>query len=191
MLHNLEHQGIARDMYFQIAGKTEDELLEEGSEEAERTLKREAVLAAIVEAEDLEPSDSDVLDALQASAVRDDTTPEKLRERLEKAGRLDDLLDDLRQRAALDLIVEHATAVEPEPVRRGRGVRGRRRGRRVERPSTGRARALRPRSGTPSGGRFPLLVLPYPSGKQLAAGRNRARGPKQSEDHEPTCPDGR
>ncbi len=116
MLHNLEHQGIARDMYFQIAGKTEDELLEEGSEEAERTLQREAVLAAIVDAEDLEPSDSDVLDALQASAVRDDTTPEKLRERLEKAGRLDDLLDDLRQRAALDLIVEHATAVEPEPV---------------------------------------------------------------------------
>jgi len=116
MLHNLEHQGIARDMYFQIAGKTEDELLEEGSEEAERTLEREAVLAAIVDAEDLEPSDSDILDALQTSAVRDETTPEKLRERLEKAGRLDDLLDDLRQRAALDLIVEHATAVEPEPV---------------------------------------------------------------------------
>jgi len=116
MLHNLEHQGIARDMYFQIAGKTEDELLEEGSDEAERTLEREAVLAAIVDAEDLEPSDSDILDALQASAVRDETTPEKLRERLEKAGRLDDLLDDLRQRAALDLIVEHATAVAPEPV---------------------------------------------------------------------------
>ena len=116
MLHNLEHQGIQRDMYFQIAGKTEDELLEEGSEEAERTLEREAVLAAIVDAEDLEPTDSDILDALQSSAVRDETTPEKLRERLEKAGRLDDLLDDLRQRAALDLIVEHATAVEPEPV---------------------------------------------------------------------------
>ncbi len=116
MLHNLEHQGIQRDMYFQISGKTEDELLEEGSDEAERTLAREAVLAAIVEAEGLEPSDGDVLDALQASATRDDTTPEKLRARLEKAGRLDDLLDDLRQQAALNFIVEHATAIAPEPV---------------------------------------------------------------------------
>ena len=116
MLHNLEHQGIARDMYFQISGKTEEELLEEGSDEAELTLKREAVLAAVVEAEGLEPADGDVLDALQASATRDDTTPEKLRDRLEKAGRLDDLLDDLRQQAALDFMVEHATAIEPEPA---------------------------------------------------------------------------
>jgi trigger factor len=119
MLHNLEHQGIQRDMYFQISGKTEEELLEEGSEDAERTLQREAVLAAIVEAEGLEPSDGDVLDALQASAAREDTTPEKLRDRLEKAGRLDDLLEDLRQRAALDLIVEHATAVEAAPAAAG------------------------------------------------------------------------
>ena len=51
-----------------------------------------------------------------ASATREDTTPEKLRDRLEKAGRLDDLLEDLRQRAALDLIVEHATAIAPEPA---------------------------------------------------------------------------
>lgn len=116
MLHNLEHQGINRDMYFQISGKTEEELLEEGSQDAERTLQREAVLAAIVEAESLEPSDSDILDALQATAAREETEPEKLRDRLEKAGRLDDLLEDLRQRAALDLIVEHATAIEPEPA---------------------------------------------------------------------------
>ncbi len=116
MLHNLQHQGISRDMYFQISGKSEEELLEEGSDEAELTLKREAVLAAVVEAEGLEPADGDVLDALQASATRDDTTPEKLRDRLEKAGRLDDLLDDLRQQAALDYMVEHATAIEPEPV---------------------------------------------------------------------------
>ena len=124
MLHNLEHQGIQRDMYFQISGKTEEELLEEGSEDAERTLKREAVLAAIVDAEGLEPTDGDVLDALQASAARENTTPEKLRARLEKAGRLDDLLEDLRQRAALDLIVEHATAVEAAPAAAGEPAHG-------------------------------------------------------------------
>jgi trigger factor len=114
MLHQLEHQGINRDMYFQISGRTEEDLLAESAEDAERTLKREAVLAAIIDAEGIEPSDGDVLDALQASAASENTTPEKLRDRLEKAGRLDDLLDDLAQRAALDLIVEHATAIDPE-----------------------------------------------------------------------------
>jgi trigger factor len=112
MMHNLEHQGISREMYLQISGRTEEELLEEGSADAQRTLEREAVLAAIAEAESIEPAEGDVLDALQATAAREDTTPEKLRARLEKAGRLDDLLEDLRQRAALDLIVEHATAAE-------------------------------------------------------------------------------
>jgi trigger factor len=114
MLHGLEHQGIGRDMYFQMAGKSEEELLEEGADDAERTLRREAVLAAIVEAESLEPSEGDLLDALQAAAAREQTTPEKLRSKLEKAGRLDELVEDLRQRAALELIVEHATAIEPE-----------------------------------------------------------------------------
>lgn len=114
MLHGLEHQGIRRDMYFQMAGKSEEELLEEGADDAERTLRREAVLAAIVEAEDLEPSEGEVLDALQAAAAREQTTPEKLRTQLEKAGRLDELVEELRQRAALELIVEHATPIEPE-----------------------------------------------------------------------------
>ena len=110
MMHQLEHQGISQQVYFQISGKTEDEMLAEGRDDADRTLRREAVLAAVVDVEQLEPTDGDVLDALQGSAVQESTTPEKLRDRLEKAGRLDDLLDDLRQRAAVDLLVEHATA---------------------------------------------------------------------------------
>ncbi|MCD6726907.1 MAG: trigger factor [Solirubrobacteraceae bacterium] len=116
MLHTLEHQGISREMYFQMAGKGEDELLDEGVADADRTLRREAVLEAVGKAEGIEPSDGDVLDALQSTAAREGTTPEKLRARLEKSGRLDDLLDDLRQRAALELLVERAKAIEPEPA---------------------------------------------------------------------------
>jgi trigger factor len=115
MLHRLQHQGISPEMYMQISGKTEDEMLAEGRDDAEMTLRREAVLAAVAEAEKVEPSDGDVLDVLQSSAASENTTPEKLRARLEKAGRLDDLLEDLRQRAAVDLLVEHATAV-PAPA---------------------------------------------------------------------------
>jgi trigger factor len=58
-----------------------------------------------------------VLDALQASATREGTTPEKLRERLDKAGRLDEVKEDLAQRAAIDFIAEHAKQITTEQAR--------------------------------------------------------------------------
>lgn len=110
MLHRLSHQGISREMYLQISGQSEEELVAESAEEARKTLQREAVLAAVVEAEGIEPSDGDILDALQGPALQEKMSPQKLRKRLEKAGRLDDLKDDLAQRAALDFLVENAVA---------------------------------------------------------------------------------
>ena len=86
MLHSLSHRGITKDAYLRIAQKTEDELLEEAKPDAEQALRREAVLAAVIEAEDIKPSDGDILDALQEAAIQQGTTPEKLRKRLEKPG---------------------------------------------------------------------------------------------------------
>jgi trigger factor len=114
MLHTLGHQGLNKDAYLQIAGKSEEELLDEAKPEAEQALRREAVIAAVVEQEGIEPSEGDVLDALQASAARENTTPEKLRARLEQAGRLDDLKRDLAQRRALEWLVEQATPISVE-----------------------------------------------------------------------------
>jgi trigger factor len=114
MLHSLSHQGITKEAYLQIADKTEEAILAEAAPEAEQQLRREAVLAAVIEAEQIDPSDGDLLDALQAPAAREDTSPEKLLARLEKAGRLDELREDLAQRAAVDLIAEHATPIDPE-----------------------------------------------------------------------------
>ena len=113
MLHQLSHQGISREMYFQISGRSEDEMLAESAEAAQKSLRHEAELVAIVEAEDIQPGDGDVLTALQGSAAQEQTTPEKLRDRLEKANRLDDLIEELSQRQALDLIVESAVATSP------------------------------------------------------------------------------
>jgi trigger factor len=114
MLHSLGHQGITKEAYLRIAGRSEDEILAEAKPDAEQALRREAVIAAVIEAEEIQPTDGDVLDALQSSAARERTTPEKLRARLEKAGRLDDLRDDLAQRAALDVLAEHANPISVE-----------------------------------------------------------------------------
>jgi trigger factor len=117
MIHSLGHQGISRENYLQIAGKSEEEILAEARPDAEQALRREAVIAAIVAAEDIQPSDGDVLDALQSSAAREGTTPEKLRDRLEKAGRLDEIREDLAQRQAIDLITESARSLTVEQAR--------------------------------------------------------------------------
>ena len=114
MLHSLSHQGISKEMYLKISGKEEEEIVAEAQPDAEQALRREAVLAAVIEAEGIEAADGDILDALQSTAARENTTPEKLRDRLDKAGRLDELKDDLAQRLAVDFLVEHATPIEAE-----------------------------------------------------------------------------
>jgi trigger factor len=108
MLHSLSHRGITKDAYLRIAQKTEEDLLAEARPDAEQALRREAVLAAVIEAESIEPSDGDILDALQDTALQQGVAPEKLRKRLEQQGRLDELKDDLAQRQAVELLAERA-----------------------------------------------------------------------------------
>jgi trigger factor len=114
MLHTLSHQGISKDTYLRISGRSEDEIVEQGKEDAERQLKREAVLAAVVEAEAIEPSDDEVLESLERAAPAENTSPKKLLERMRSAGRLDAYKAELAQRAALDRLAESAVPIGVE-----------------------------------------------------------------------------
>ena len=67
--------------------KAREEVLEESQPDAERELKREAVLAAIAEAEEIEVCDEEMVEALEHTAEHERTTPEKLLERLREDGR--------------------------------------------------------------------------------------------------------
>jgi len=108
MLHSLSHQGIDRDTYLRLSGKTEEETIDQAKPDADTALRREAVLAAVAEAESLEPSEEEMLEAVRDAAPGEKVKPEKLLERLRKNGRLDSLKDDLAQRKAWDLVVESA-----------------------------------------------------------------------------------
>jgi trigger factor len=112
MLHSLSHQGIDRDAYLRIAGKTEEDLLEEAKPDAEQALRREAVLTAVVAAESIEVSDDEVLEALTDTAERGNVKPKKLLERLKTEGRLDAVKEDMAARKAVDLLVEEAKPIE-------------------------------------------------------------------------------
>jgi trigger factor len=114
MAHTLSHQGIPKETYLQIAGKSEDEVIAENRESAGRDLRREAVLAAVVEAEGIEATDEELLESLERAAAADNTSPKKLLERLRSSGRIDSLRDELAQRKAIDHIADAAKPISVE-----------------------------------------------------------------------------
>jgi trigger factor len=116
-LNQLAQQGISRDLYFQMAGKSEDDLLAEAAGEAARSLRREAAVEAFIAAEGIEPSDGDLLDAITAPAAQQGTTPEKLLKRLVRQGHRDELVSDVAQQQAIDKLIERATAVSVEDAK--------------------------------------------------------------------------
>ena len=80
-------------------------------------LKREAVLAAIVEAEGIEPTDDELLEALEPTAERQGTTTEKLLEQLRSNGRLDRLRQEVAIRQAIEKLVAEAKPISVEQAK--------------------------------------------------------------------------
>jgi trigger factor len=112
----LAAQGINPEQYLAMTGKSEEELVVESEPEAETALKREAVLAAIVEAEGIEVSDEEIEQALRASAPPD-ASDKQLKRALKRArsqGAEEALREDIAMRKAVDLVVENAKPIEAE-----------------------------------------------------------------------------
>jgi trigger factor len=112
----LAAQGINPEQYLAMTGKTEEELVVESEQDAETALKREAVLAAIVEAEGIEVSDEELEQALRASAPPDasDKQLKRAMKRARSQGADEALREDIAMRKAVDLVVEHAKPIDAE-----------------------------------------------------------------------------
>jgi trigger factor len=107
-------RGMSPDAYLRMQGKTREEVIEESKPDAERELKREAVLAAIAEAEGIEVPEEEMVEALAHTAEHERTTPEKLLERLRKNGRDAMVREDIQVRKAIDLVAESAVPIPLE-----------------------------------------------------------------------------
>jgi trigger factor len=112
----LAAQGINPEQYLAMTGKEEEELVVESEPEAETALKREAVLAAVVEAEGIEVSDEEIEQALRGSAPPDasDKQLKRLMKRARSQGADEALREDIAMRKAVDLIVENAKPIAAE-----------------------------------------------------------------------------
>jgi trigger factor len=117
--HRLQHQGVDPARYLQLVNKTEEDLVVEAEPEAEQALKREAVLAAIVDDAGIEVSDEEAFEALRdvASRSSEDVNEDALRRSFERAreeGRDDVLREDIAMRKAVDLLVESSKPIPAE-----------------------------------------------------------------------------
>jgi trigger factor len=109
---SLSSRGIDPATYVQMQGKSREELVTDMEDEAERALKREATLAAVADAESIDVSDQDLLEALGPG--EGDESPEKLLDQLRDAGRDDLLRSEIRLRKAADVIADSAKAIPAE-----------------------------------------------------------------------------
>jgi trigger factor len=113
----LRSQGIDPEQYLELTGKGKEELVHESEPEAEQALKRESVLAAVVEAEGIEVSDDDLLQSLREAAAAGDSKPpsernlERTLAKMQEDGRAELLREDIAMRKAVDLMVESARPI--------------------------------------------------------------------------------
>ena len=125
-LHSLSHRGISREAYLlaaaqpgdlqsgdpqALASQREAQFLAEIEPDADLALRREAVLTAIVAAEEISPTEEDLLQAVSETAEREGMEPAKLLAELRQSGRLDDVREDLAARKAIELIAARATPI--------------------------------------------------------------------------------
>ena len=113
----LRRQGMDPENYLQIQGKSRAEMIEQARPDAEQALKREAVLEAVADAEGIEVSEEDELEALQIPPGHEDhghPEPEDALREIRQSGREELFKEDLRMRRALELIGEQAKPIPME-----------------------------------------------------------------------------
>lgn len=112
----LARQGLSKEAYLSMSGKSEEELAHEAEPDAAAGLRREAVLVAIVEAEQIAPSEEELLESLKPAAEKggDDVTPETVLEGLRSTGRLERLREDVATNQALALLIAETKPIALE-----------------------------------------------------------------------------
>jgi trigger factor len=108
----LAARGIDPAAYARMQGKDRHDLINDAEDDAAKALRREAVLEAVADAEGIEPTDEDLLEALGPG--EGDNDPQRLLDRLREAGRDGLLREEVRMRRAVDVIADSAKPIPLE-----------------------------------------------------------------------------
>lgn len=116
----LQYQGLGMDQFMELSGKTKDEMREENREEAEKRTKANLVLDAIAKKEGFTVEDSELEAKINEIAGSYNDDPERIRELLDKQGRVPVMLEEIRMRKVIDLLVQEAKVkkVKKKPAKK-------------------------------------------------------------------------
>ncbi|MEI5993147.1 trigger factor [Candidatus Enterococcus mansonii] len=104
-LNNMQRQGIAPDMYYQLTGTTEADLHKQFEAEAEVRTKTNLVIEAIAKAEDIEVSQEDMDNEIKELSEQYNMPIDQVKRVLTE----DMLKHDIRMKRAVEVITETAT----------------------------------------------------------------------------------
>ncbi|MGC6769197.1 trigger factor [Enterococcus sp. LJL128] len=104
-LNNMQRQGIAPDMYYQLTGTTEADLHKQFEGEAETRTKTNLVIEAIADAEAIEVSEADIEAEIKDLAEQYNMPEDQVRRVLTE----DMLKHDIRMKKAVEVVTETAT----------------------------------------------------------------------------------
>src|SRR5690625_5461095 len=102
----LQMKGITIDMYFQLTGQDENALKEQMKGDAEKRVKTNLTLEAIVNNENIEVTEEDIDAELEKMASMYGTEVEQLKQML--GGNADAIKEDLKFKKAIDFLIEHS-----------------------------------------------------------------------------------
>ncbi|HLR71601.1 MAG TPA: trigger factor [Pseudogracilibacillus sp.] len=105
----LQMQGMTMDNYFQFSGQTEEELKEQMKNDAEKRVKTNLTLEAILEEEELEVTEEDIEKEIEEMAKLYNMEKDQIVGML--GGNSDVLKEDLKVKKAIDFIVDESKAV--------------------------------------------------------------------------------
>ena len=110
MKMQMQSQGIAFEQYCQMTGMTEESLMEQAKEPAERQVRMDLAVGAIVKAEGLEVTDEDVEAEYASMAAKYNMPAEDIKKYMNP-----DMIKEQAIRAkAIAVVVNNAVAVKPE-----------------------------------------------------------------------------
>lgn len=112
--HRLDAQRLSFEEYLQATGQEPEAFLAELQGQAAKQVKADLALRALASAESLEVDEADLDEEIVRLADQNNTTPARLRELLERDGRIAGLRSQLRNSKALEWLIEHVGTVDEE-----------------------------------------------------------------------------
>ena len=104
-------EGVSFEQYLAAGGRTLEQVVEELRPDAESAVRRELVVEAVADAEDIEVSDEEVEEQVRSDAEATGRAPERLLHDLQHHGGWETLRQDLRLKQAVEVLTASATPI--------------------------------------------------------------------------------